>query len=420
MAQVIKLRHGTTTQWSTSTRILQPGEFGIDTTLRKFKVGNGSSSWSALPFINVLPSELAELAQDAIDTALTAGTGITKTYNDVSNTITVEVDTAYMATKDYVDQAITGVNNQSGTTYALVSDIGNPNGIASLDSDSYVPDSEISPDIARIIQLTAHTDGTTNVHGIADTSALATKTYADNAASTAVSAILDSAPTTLNTLNELAAAINDDASFASTVTTAVGLKAPIADPTFTGTVSIPTLSITTTATGITKSMVGLGNVDNTTDANKPISTATQTALDLKAPLADPTFTGTVGGVTKAMVGLSDVDNVSTATIYSNQYVTVSGTTRVINSSTDKFNVLEFTSSSPITVTIPNDTQDSGWPVGSSVEVRQAGSGQITISKDAAVTYNAPDAQYKTRVQWSSLFLEKRAANTWLVTGDSTA
>jgi hypothetical protein len=30
-------------------------------------------------------------------------------------------------------------------------------------------------------------------------------------------------------------------------------------------------------------MVGLSNVDNTSDANKPISNSTQTALDLKAP-----------------------------------------------------------------------------------------------------------------------------------------
>ena len=40
-------------------------------------------------------------------------------------------------------------------------------------------------------------------------------------------------------------------------------------------------------------MVGLANVDNTTDANKPVSTAQQTALGLKANLASPTFTGTV-------------------------------------------------------------------------------------------------------------------------------
>jgi alpha-tubulin suppressor-like RCC1 family protein len=40
-------------------------------------------------------------------------------------------------------------------------------------------------------------------------------------------------------------------------------------------------------------MVGLGNVGNTSDANKPVSTAQQTALNLKANLASPTFSGTV-------------------------------------------------------------------------------------------------------------------------------
>jgi hypothetical protein len=64
--------------------------------------------------------------------------------------------------------------------------------------------------------------------------------------------------------------------------TALNLKADLASPTFTGTV-----------VGITKSMVGLGSVDNTADTAKPVSTAQQTALDLKAPLASPTFTGTI-------------------------------------------------------------------------------------------------------------------------------
>ena len=59
-------------------------------------------------------------------------------------------------------------------------------------------------------------------------------------------------------------------------------KAPIASPTFTGTVS-----------GITKSMVGLDNVDNTSDLDKPVSNAQQTALNLKSNIASPTFTGNV-------------------------------------------------------------------------------------------------------------------------------
>lgn len=42
---------------------------------------------------------------------------------------------------------------------------------------------------------------------------------------------------------------------------------------------------------LTKADVGLGNVDNTSDADKPVSTAQQTALNAKAPLESPAFTG---------------------------------------------------------------------------------------------------------------------------------
>jgi hypothetical protein len=118
--------------------------------------------------------------------------------------------------------------------------------------------------------------------------------------------------------------------------TAIDLKANLASPTFTGTVTVPSTSITSgtvttstttgalvvsggvgiggnlyvngTVVGITKSMVGLGSVDNTADTAKPVSTAQQTALDLKANLASPTFTGTVSGITKTMVQLGSVDN----------------------------------------------------------------------------------------------------------------
>lgn len=82
---------------------------------------------------------------------------------------------------------------------------------------------------------------------------------------------------------------------------ALDLKANINNPTFTGTVS-----------GITKNMVGLGNVDNTSDVDKPVSNAQQDALDLKANINNPTFTGTVSGISKAMVGLGSVDNTSDA------------------------------------------------------------------------------------------------------------
>ena len=60
-----------------------------------------------------------------------------------------------------------------------------------------------------------------------------------------IDALIDSAPGTLNTLDELAAAINDDAQFNTTLTDAVALKAPLASPTFTGNVSFPNDTIET-------------------------------------------------------------------------------------------------------------------------------------------------------------------------------
>jgi len=87
----------------------------------------------------------------------------------------------------------------------------------------------------------------------------------------------------------------------SSIQDQIDTKAPTNSPAFTGTVS-----------GITKSMVGLSNVDNTSDIDKPVSTATQVLINQKAPLNNPTFTGTVTGVTKAHVGLGNVDNTSDA------------------------------------------------------------------------------------------------------------
>jgi len=128
-----------------------------------------------------------------------------------------------------------------------------------------------------------------------------------------IATVVNGAPATFDTLKEISDYIASDQTAASSLTTLVGTKlssstaastyAPLASPSFTGTVS-----------GITKSMVGLGNVDNTTDALKPISEATQTALDAKlaistasttyAPKASPTFTGTVDFSGATVTGIS--------------------------------------------------------------------------------------------------------------------
>jgi hypothetical protein len=64
-----------------------------------------------------------------------------------------------------------------------------------------------------------------------------------------------------------------------------------------------------------KTNLGLNNVDNTSDANKPISTATQTALDTKAPLASPALTGTPT-VPTATIGTNTTQIANTAFVTS--------------------------------------------------------------------------------------------------------
>ena len=62
---------------------------------------------------------------------------------------------------------------------------------------------------------------------------------------------------------------------------------------------------------LAKADVGLNNVDNTSDLNKPISTTQQSALDLKANLASPALTGTPTAPTAA-VGTSTTQIATTA------------------------------------------------------------------------------------------------------------
>ena len=84
----------------------------------------------------------------------------------------------------------------------------------------------------------------------------------------------------------------------------MNLTANLDSPAFTGTI-----------TGITKAMVGLENVDNTTDLSKPISTATQTALNLKSNLNNPTFTGILTAPTINASTTLQIGGVSSDTLY---------------------------------------------------------------------------------------------------------
>jgi len=396
MAIRLQVRRDTSTNWSTNNPILQVGEFGFDITVNRFKVGiasNETSRWNVLPYLNVIPSELKELAQDFVEEAITAGTGITKSYNDSANTLTIAVDNT-IANKTYVDTAVSGLSSTSATTYIPLSLLGQVDGVAELDSNGFVPESQIPASIARDTEISSAIS--------------AEVTNRNTAISTAISNLVDTAPDALNTLNELAAAINDDASYAATVTTALGTKITASS---TDTLSNKTINLTSNTLTGTKAQFNAA----ITDADFVTLSGTEelTNKTLNSPIINQP-----SGLVKGDVGLANVDNTSDNTKALIFYIAEPQLTRTINSSTDKNKLIEC--SVATTITIPNDTQDAGWPVGSMVEVRQVGTGQVTITKDAAVTMVGADSQFKTRVQWSTIMLEKRSANSWLVTGDTTA
>jgi len=197
--------------------------------------------------------------------------------------LSASIDSTYMknATADsrYVLQS--GLQN-SLDPYVLESGRDAAFGYAGLDAGRKLDITVIPTAIARSSDVTSSIS--TAISGEV--------TNRNSAITGAIDNLINSAPGTLDTLGEIAAALQTNQSGVGALTTSIALKAPLASPTFTGTVS-----------GITKSMVGLSNVDNTTDANKPISTDTQTALDLKSPLASPAFTGTVDFSGATVTGL---------------------------------------------------------------------------------------------------------------------
>jgi hypothetical protein len=122
-------------------------------------------------------------------------------------------------------------------------------------------------------------------------SAISTEVSNRNTAiSTAVSTLVDGAPDLLNTLNELAAAINDDANYTTTITTALGTKAPLASPELTGVPTAPTAAADTNTTQIATTAFAkaeadaaqaaaeaTASADATSKANAAVSTASADA-----------------------------------------------------------------------------------------------------------------------------------------------
>jgi hypothetical protein len=309
----------------------------------------------------------------------------------------------------------------------------------------------------------------------------------------------------------------------SSIQTQMDAKAPLASPTFTGTVTLPSGTVTSTmildgtianadinaSAAIDWTKLGISSTVSSTEIGyvDGVTSAIQTQLDAKSPLASPTFTGTVNAAELILSGNLTV-NGTTTTINSTTLavddknivigdvatptdttadgggITLKGATdktfnwvdatdswtssehinlasgkdlkvngtAVISSTaggfiftdgtqtkegtpsrtpivqktdsytlsalTERDSLIEVAKATATTITIPLNSAVA-FPVGTSIDILQTSTGQVTIAGDAGVTVNSTPG-LKLRTQWSTATLFKRATNTWVVYGDLTA
>jgi hypothetical protein len=158
------------------------------------------------------------------------------------------------------------------------------------------------------------------------------------------------------------------------------------EPTITATTSADYYRGDKTFATLNKTAVALGNVDNTSDANKPVSTAQQTALDAK---------------TNKLI----VTNRQTAS-----YTLVLG---------DADKLVEVNNASANNLTIPLNSSVA-FATGTQILLAQYGAGQTTIVATSGVTIRSNGAKLKLNAQYSGATLIKIDTNEWYLFGDITA
>ena len=346
---------------------------------------------------------------------LTDVSGSVSLHNSDTTDVHGIQDTSALATKEYADTAVS--THQADTT--SVHGIANTANIAMLADVSNHSDDTTSihgisdtANLAYLSNISDHNSDTTDVHGIADTSALATTVATASAISTAVS---NHTAVTTN--------VHGIADTALLVTT-------------TGTQTLTNKTITS-PTGLVKADVGLGNVDNTADTAKPVSTSQASAIATAKAEAIADATSQVNALlTGAPAALNTLDELAAAlgddenfasSVTTSLGLKVDSLTPIsqktasytLSSLTERDDLIEMGSASALVLTIPTDAT-LNYPIGTSIDILQTGAGQVTIAPvSGTVTVNATPG-LKLRTTWSSATLFKRAANTWVVFGDLTA
>ena len=73
---LLQIRRGTTSEWSAANPTLSAGEWGYDTTLKRFKIGDGLTSWNSLPYAAIQPNSNDLIGTSGIGVTFASTTGV--------------------------------------------------------------------------------------------------------------------------------------------------------------------------------------------------------------------------------------------------------------------------------------------------------------------------------------------------------
>lgn len=463
-SKVVPIVKKTTTQWEADTDPIAAGTIAYDTTTSTFKVGNGTNPWSTTAYIwngsqvaTHVTNEIGiVLGSSAVFTGTVALPGST-TLNGESLLDQVSEIAGLLTASETVDGEISVIQSdivalQTGlsTAETALSDLDTEvtNLSTSLSGDITTLQGDLATaetSLAGVVSdFALHDAKTTNVHGIADTSALATQsqvsaaqTNAETTASTALTAHAEDT-TSVHGISDTSKLVYLDAT-AQTLTGSLDVEGTL---TIDGDLVVNGTTTTVSATDLVVSdpliYIGEGNTANLVDiglvGNYNDGTYQHTGLVrdasagtwklFKGVTDEPTTTvnftqGSLDDIQVAALTASSVTATS-ATIGGVAFTEKADKTATINTMSgahtavlaDVNNIREMSNGG--TFTIPAD--NAFWPVGQRVEVIQTGSSQVTIAAGSGVTINATPG-LKLRAQWSGATIIKRAANTFVVLGD---
>jgi hypothetical protein len=468
----IQIRRGTAAQWTSANPTLAAGEMGVESDTRKTKIGTGSTAWTALAYANVVPSDLTNTLGDYLEVAdrgvangvasldaqgqvpinqlgnvIDAAPGVLDTLNELAAAI--NDDASFVTT---INTSIATKLGLAGGTMTGVIAMGNNKitGLATPTSDYDASTKKYADDLQTqtVAGIATHAQISTNVHGVADMAALSTMNYvnteisAHNADTTSVHGIADTS--VLATAASVAAAVSAEATaraaaITSAATTAeTNLSTHTSDTTSVHGISDTSLlALKSEVAAVTAASLGLGNVTNTSDADKPVSTAQATAISAAQAAAIADATSQVNAVIASAPGaLNTLDELAAALGDDANYAAsittalagkVDSYTPIVEktasytltSLTERDDLIEVNSTSPCVISIPEDAT-LNYPIGTSLDILQTNTGEVSIAPvSGTVTVNATPG-LKLRTQWSSATIFKRAANTWVVYGDLKA